>query len=314
MAPTVLVATWSNGVFAVSEDGWEHELSGTPVCALTLDGAGETLAIVEGHTLQRRTSEGAWRVLATAESTLSCCVVARGDVFVGTDDARVFRWKEGHGLLALPAFERVAGRETWVAGQALVNGQLMGPPLGVRSISATTDGVLLANVHIGGIPRSTDGGATFQPTIAIETDVHEVRAHPSRPNIVAAAAGAGLCLSQDAGASWTIHTAGLHAAYCSAVAFVENDLLIAASAGHFAAQGRIYRRAIDRDTPLRALVEGLPEWTDGIVDTHCIAVNGSSVAFADRPGNLYVSPDSGRSWFRWAAGLGAPSSVHIVGV
>ena len=69
---------------------------------------------------------------------------------------------------------------------------VMGPPLGVRSIAATCDGAaLLANVHVGGIPQSTDSGLTWRPTIDIEADVHEVCAHPTRPEIVIAAAGAG---------------------------------------------------------------------------------------------------------------------------
>lgn len=310
----ILVATWSDGVFAVTANGWRQELRGSPVCALSSDGHGETLAIVDGRTLQRRSNDGVWSVLSTANCVLSCCVASLGQVVVGTDDARLFRLNESQKLAELSSFQRVKGRESWVAGQALVNGQLMGPPLGVRSISATSAGVLLANVHIGGIPRSTDRGASFHPTIAIDTDVHEVRAHPRRANIVAAAAGAGLFLSSDAGASWSMHTAGLHAAYCSAVTFVNDDVLVAASDDHFAPKGRIYRRALAEDAPLRAVLEGLPDWTDGIVDTHCIAVSGSSVAFADRPGNLYVSPDSGQNWSRWATGLGAPSSVHITGV
>jgi hypothetical protein len=38
-----------------------------------------------------------------------------------------------------------------------------------------------------GVPRSTDGGATCQPTIDVDSDVHEVRAHPKRPGVVMAA-------------------------------------------------------------------------------------------------------------------------------
>jgi hypothetical protein len=96
----------------------------------------------------------------------------------------------------LAGFDAVAGRDTWYAGAAIVDGKLMGPPLGIRSMAATCDGaVLLANVHVGGIPRSTDAGLTWQPTIDIESDVHQVCAHPSRPDIVIAAAGRA-CISR----------------------------------------------------------------------------------------------------------------------
>jgi hypothetical protein len=87
---------------------------------------------------------------------------------------------------------------------------------------------------------------------------------------------------------------------------------VSASVDHFAAQGAIYRRRVDRRDTLVAVREGLPAWTDGIVDTGCIATHGSAVALADQKGNLYISADTGRSWSRRASGLPPPSSVLIV--
>jgi hypothetical protein len=307
----VLVATWQDGVFAVQQQGRAHELAGRAVRGLTTDGQRGALAIVDGHTLQRRSHEGVWSTLATCDCELSCCVASNGDVYVGTEDARVLRLGASNELSPLDAFERTAGRETWTAGQALVNGQLLGPPLGVRSITATPAGVLLANVHVGGIPRSTDAGASWHPTIAVETDVHEVRAHPRRADIAVAAAAVGLCTSSDGGSTWFVQRDGLHASYCSAVAFVGDDVWVAASDGHFAPRGRIYRRSLQHGSPLSAVV-GLPEWTHGIVDTHCIAVSDAHVACADARGNVYVSPDGGLTWSTWAHELPPPSSVHIV--
>ena len=52
-------------------------------------------------------------------------------------------------------------------------------------------------------PASVDGGATWHPTIAVDDDVHQVLAHPTRPEIVVAAASVGLCRSTDGGATWT---------------------------------------------------------------------------------------------------------------
>src|SRR4029434_8936662 len=109
----------------------------------------------------------------------------------------------------LDSFDAVDGRDTWYAGSAVINGERVGPPLGIRSITATADGsVLLANVHVGGIPRSTDGGTTWQSTIDVDSDVHEVRAHPHRPDVVMAAAAIGLCTSRDGGATWDIEQEG----------------------------------------------------------------------------------------------------------
>jgi photosystem II stability/assembly factor-like uncharacterized protein len=170
---------------------------------------------------------------------------------------------------------------------------------------------LLASVHVGGIPKSTDGGKTWKPTIEVDFDVHEVRAHPADPNIVIAAAAIGLCISRDAGATWTVEREGLHASYCSAVAFAGNDVLVAASADHFAAQGAIYKRALDEDGRLeRVCVNGL-EWVEGIADTACIAADAETLAIADRV-NLYVSRDAGRTWPIRADGVRGANSLVIV--
>lgn len=306
----MLVATWRDGLFVVSERGQTHELAGHAVRGLTQDGQGGVLAVVDGNTLRKRSADGYWSVLAISECDLACCVATQDAVYVGTETARVFRLEADQHLQPLRGFDGVEGRKTWAAGQALVNGQLLGPPLGVRSISAAPDGTLLANVHVGGIPRSTDRGISWHPTIEIECDVHEVLAHATRPGIVIAAAAAGLCCSRDGGATWKVAHEGLHARYCSAVAFVGDDAWVAASDGHFAPKGRIYRRPIDDYGPLSPLRD-LPEWTDGIVDTHCMSATESRVALADQRGNLYVSGDSGVSWSRAAHHLPSPSSVLV---
>lgn len=310
--PTVLVASWRDGLFVVAGETREQELGNQSVRAVTPDGRGGALAIVNGRSLRRRTPDGLWSTIATTECDLACCVPVGDVIYIGTDDARVLRVGANGALEQLHGFDTVAGRETWYAGSAVINGQRVGPPLGIRSITATPDGaVLLANVHVGGIPRSTDGGATWHPTIDIDTDVHEVRAHPKRPGLVMAASAIGLCASRDGGATWIIDQAGLHASYCSAVAFAGDDVLVSASVGHFAAEGAIYRRRIDEDGPLVAVADGLPQWIDGIVDTGCIATHGSAAGLADRGGNLYISTDNGRSWSRQAAGLPQPSGVLI---
>jgi len=195
----------------------------------------------------------------------------------------------------------------------VIDGKRVGPPLGVRSITATSDGgVLLANVHVGGIPRSLDKGASWQPTIDIASDVHEVRAHPNRPDIVAAAAAIGLCTSSDGGATWEVDQRGLHALHCSAVAFAGDDVLISASVDPFAPQGAIYRRGVEECAPLVRVSGGLPKWLGGKADTGCIAANGSAVAVVDMSGHLHISADTGRTWSCRAHGLPTPSGILIV--
>lgn len=306
-----MAATWQDGLFVFTRDARHHELAGRSVRALAHDADGGAVAIVDEHSVCRRTRSGQWNTIATIPLDLACLLVVDDAIYVGTDDARLLCVRANGTVEPLDGFDVVPGRGTWYAGSAVIDGRRVGPPLGIRSMTATADGAaLLANVHVGGIPRSTDGGTTWKPTIAIDTDIHEVCGHPSLPNTAIAAAAVGLCVSQDGGASWTIERDGLHGPYCSAVAFSGDDILVAASTDHFAAQGAVYRRPIAGEGPLRR-VEGLPPWLDGIVDTGCIATRGSSIALADKGGNLYASSNGGRSWTQRAEGLPMPSGVLL---
>lgn len=295
--PSILVATWDNGLFSVTGKMVHQELADQSVRSLVADGSGRVLAIVGGHSLCRRSPDGEWTEIAKSEFELSCCVPIGNVVFAGTDDAQILRVDADGTQQRLTGFDAVAGRDTWYAGTAIIDGKVMGPPLGIRSMAATCDGaVLLANVHVGGIPRSTDAGLTWRPTIDIDSDVHQVCAHPTRPDIVIAAAAAGLCISRDAGATWTIEQQGLHAPHCSAVAFGRNDIFVSASTDPFATQGAVYRRPIDGNGPLQPLGGGMPKWIDGAADTNCIATRDSMIAVIDKSGRLYVSHDDGASW------------------
>jgi hypothetical protein len=309
---SILVATWDNGLFSVNGKVVRQELADRSVRSLAADGDGRVLAIVGGHSLSRRSSDGEWTEIAKSEFELSCCVPIGNVVFAGTDDARILRVDPDSTQQRLTGFDAVEGRDNWYAGTAIVDGKLMGPPLGIRSMAATCDGaVLLANVHVGGVPRSTDFGLTWRPTIDIDSDVHQVCAHPTRPGIVIAAAAMGLCISRDAGTTWTIEQEGLHAQHCSAVAFGRNDIFVSASTDPFAAQGAVYRRPIDGNGPLQPLGGGMPKWTDGKADTNCIATRDSMVAVIDMSGRLYVSHDDGASWSDSFDRLAVPSGLHI---
>jgi hypothetical protein len=311
--PTVLVATWRDGLFAVTGDGRTQEIANQSVRGLAQDGRGSALAIVGEHSLRRRAPSGEWATVATSEFELSCCVAVRDTIYVGTDDARMLRLShEGGPLEPIDGFDDVAERDAWFAGSAIVNGQRVGPPLGIRSIAANSNmSILFANVHVGGIPRSMDNGRTWQPTIDINSDVHEVCAHHADPEIVVAATAVGLCISRDSGATWIIEREGLHAPHCSAVAISGDDIFFSAAIDPFAAAGRVYRRPVKPDGCLAAVEGGMSAWTEGIVDTGCIAANGSSIAVADRAGNLYGSDDFGRAWSRRGIRLPTPSGVLI---
>lgn len=311
--PSFLVTTWDDGAFCVADQMVHQELFGQSVRSPVADEQGSALAIVGGHSLCRRSPGGEWTELAKSEFDLYGCVSVGSTVFVGTNDANLLRVNAGGEVQRLTGFDAIEGRDKWYAGGAIIDGKRVGPPLGIRSLAATCDGgVLLANVHVGGIPRSIDCGLTWRPTIDIDTDVHEVRAHPARPEIAVAASGAGLCISRDAGATWTIEQKGLHGLHCTAVAFGRNDIFVSAATDHFAAQGAVYRRTIDGGGPLRALTGGMPKWIDGIADTNCIATRDALVAIIDRSGRIYFSHDDGVTWASPFDRLPFPSGLLIV--
>jgi hypothetical protein len=310
-SPNVIVATWGDGLFVIGAETL-HELAGSSVRGLVGDRLGGLLAIVDSTTLRRRAADGAWQTLAQSSVGLACCLTLPDAILVGTDDARVLRLTAEGELEPVTAFDQVAGRETWYAGTAVVDGKVVGPPLGVRSMCATCDErTILVNVHVGGISRSTDGGRSWEPTIDVAADVHEVCAHPERPELLAAAAGVGLCVSSDGGASWSQEHDGLHAPHCSAVAFSGDDVLVSASTDPFAREGAVYRRSLSAGGALRPMESGLPRWLDGAPDTACIATRDEHIAMVDRGGRLYRSADYGQSWSVHATPISMPSSVLI---
>src|ERR1700723_1720789 len=93
--PTILVATWSDGLFAVTGGERRQEIASQPVRGLAPDGRGGALAIVGRHSLFRRAPDGEWATVATSELELSCCLAVRDAIYVETDDARMLRHRHG---------------------------------------------------------------------------------------------------------------------------------------------------------------------------------------------------------------------------
>ena len=325
MPYTLLVGTWSDGVHVVAGDSRSHELAGQSVRGLATDAQGRALALVGGHTICRRAAEegaspasGRWETLANCELDLACCLGVDGGLLVGTDsEAALLRLDPSGRVSRVEGFDAVPGRSSWYAGQAVIDGNVVGPPLAVRSMARNADGsVTLAAVHVGGAPRSLDGGVTWRPSFDVDWDVHEVAAHSARPNLLAAATAEGLAISWDAGESWVLHTDGLHSRYCSAVMFVGDEVFVAVSEHHFSTLGAVYRCSLKgaqrTDVRLTRVGGGLPPWFGGIVDTACLATGGEAGVLVDNAGQLFVSEDFGNSWELRAEGLSGCSSVLIL--
>jgi hypothetical protein len=292
--PTILVGS-DDGIQATGEDT-EVGFRGRAVDALA-SGDGGVWAVVDGRELWRADRAGEGRPAAPPAGTrLNCLAVAGGAVLAGTAEAHLLRLEAGE-LRPVESFDQVEGRDGWYTPWG-------GPP-DVRSLAVGADGALWANVHVGGIPTSHDGGRTWRPTIDVDADVHQVVSHPGDPGRVLAATARGLADSADAGESWAYLTDGLHASYCRAVALAGGTVVVSCSTGPSGGRAGLYRRPLDAPagTPFERCRDGLPEWFQGNVDTACVDAAGATVAFGTGAGEVYASEDAGATWERVAAGL-----------
>src|SRR5205085_6124137 len=105
------------------------------------------------------------------DADVTCLLPVDGTVMVGVAGAHLVRLT-GAGLAErVGSFDDVPGRDRWYTPWG-------GPP-DTRSLAAA-HGVVYANVHVGGIARSRDGGHSWEPTIDVDADVHQVLAADER--------------------------------------------------------------------------------------------------------------------------------------
>ena len=221
-------------------------------------------------------------------------------VYAGTEPSALYRsddrgetWRELEGLLDLPS------RPTWSF-----------PPRPwtshVRWIAPNPHDadVVLAGIELGGLMRSTDGGETWEDhRPGAQRDVHSLAWHPHFEGRAYEAGGGGAAWSDDHGASWHAADEGRDRHYTWSVAVDPEDpelWYVSASTGPFAAHGggnpraRIFRR---RDGGWDALAGGLPDPLPAMP----YALVATDVLLAGlATGELWESPDRGRSWRRSA--------------
>ena len=223
---------------------------------------------------------------------------ADGSVYAGTEPSRLFRsddrgetWRELEALLELPS------RPTWSF-----------PPRPwtshVRWIAPSPDDadLILVGIELGGLMRSTDGGATWQDhRPGAQRDVHSLAWHPRVRGRAYEAGGGGTAFSKNAGESWQPADDGRDRHYTWSVAVDPDDpeqWYVSASTGPYAAHGgrdpqaRIYRRRAGE--LWRALAGGLPEPLPAMPYA---LVAGDGRLFAGlADGQIWESRDRGDSW------------------
>jgi hypothetical protein len=293
----ILVATGS-GIVSLDPDSPEQQraLEGHRVSALAPAGWKRLWAVVDGQQIWRSDADG-WREVASVPALEPTCLAdtranSEDGILVGTAEARLARVSAAGELEFIAAFDQVPGRGSWYTPWG-------GPPA-IRTISEDRHSVYV-NVHVGGVLRSQDEGATWEPTIDIHADVHQVANGDAR--VYAADAG-GLSISEDAGQTWRSVRDGLHATYCRAVAVCGEHVLLSASDGPGGGQAAVYRWP-DAATRLERCREGLPEWFAGNIDSLCLDAlpDGRLAALGTESGEIFASDDQGESWRQVAAGL-----------
>jgi len=262
---------------------------GRAVTALA-GGPASLWAILDGSEVWHRAEAGRWSRAGALNGLQAHCIAdTRAGVLVGTSEAHLLRLADGV-LDPVSGFDDAPGRSEWHTPWG-------GPP-DTRSLSEDGDAIYV-NVHVGGIVRTTDGGHSWQPTIDVQADVHQVRANQGR---LFAACARGLAVSTDRGATWELRTGGLHATYCRAIAICGDALLLSASTGPGGRHSAIYRAGIGGHT-LERCRQGLPEWFEENIDSHCLDArsDGSLATFATPNGRLFASADAGSRWAQVAS-------------
>ena len=90
------------------------------------------------------------KLLAGAEA--ECLLPTQAGVLVGTSEAHLSKLAD-NGFEPVSSFDHAEGRDAWFTPWG-------GPPA-VRSMSTDPDGAIYANVHVGGVLRSRDGGRSW---------------------------------------------------------------------------------------------------------------------------------------------------------
>jgi hypothetical protein len=297
----ILVGTES-GLWQLRGDALEpvDPFTARTVTALARHGH-ETWAIVDGRALWRG-GEGTWTEQASlGDRPATSLATTPNGLLIGAAQAHLLRCV-GDTLTPVESFETVEGREAWHTP--------WGDPADVRSIAVGLDGAIYVNVHVGGVVRSRDAGLTWTPTLDIDVDVHQVIAHPERPDHVLVAAYDGFGISRDGGDSWQFITEGMHAHYARAVAVSGETVLVSASAGPRGRKATLYRKRLDGSTEFARCKEGLP-WFDDNIDTGCLAADGSLVVFGTDDGRVFRSLDGGAHWSLVTKGLPTITAVTI---
>jgi photosystem II stability/assembly factor-like uncharacterized protein len=304
-----LYAATGDGIARLDEDGdrWTVTLSlpesGAQCVAVDpADGDVVYAGLRDGGV--RRTADGgrSWADCSLPETAVYSLAVSAADrsVYAGTEPSRLFRsadggesWQPLDALLELPSRPRWSfPPRPWTSH--------------VRWIAPSPHDahLLLAGIELGGLMRSSDGGASWQDhRPGAQPDVHSLAWHPRTPGRAYEAGGGGAAFSTDGGETWQSADEGRdrHYAWSVAVDPVDADCwYVSASTGPRAAHGRsdpqarVYRR--HGDEPWQPLGGGLPDPLTAM--PYALLATDSCLYAGLADGQLCESLDRGDTWSR----------------
>jgi photosystem II stability/assembly factor-like uncharacterized protein len=283
------------------------ELEGNTITALAVEG-NQLWAIANRHAIWHRSSEGEWHLVGSEDNyRLNCLLPIDKAVLVGTSDARLLQISDGT-IQNIDSFDQAEERKDWYTPWG-------GAP-DVRSLAVSSSGNLYVNVHVGGILRSRDQGQSWQPTIDLHADVHEVRTMANYPNLVLAATAEGFAWSEDCGESWQFDRTNLHATYARAMAVCdaaeEPTLLMSVSLGPSGSKTALYRRPLYQTGTFQKCHKGLPEWFSDNINTSCLRTWENWAVFGTKAGQIFRSNDAGLTWEEIACDLPPIQCLSLV--
>jgi photosystem II stability/assembly factor-like uncharacterized protein len=320
----VLVGT-TEGVATIARDGagWQVAHRGLPDCHISAmieePTSGLLLAAAfhggihasadGGRTWERRTS-GLRE--DNVYSLAACQRAGRPVLYAGTEPAHLFRSDDlGGTWTELPALRSVPSVESWTFPAP--------PHIGhVKHLvfDPQDNRTMYASIEVGGLLKSRDGGDTWSELPIPYEDVHRLVIQPRTPEVLYVAAGNGLYVSPDGGATWDRWTDRTHemGGYPDFWLYrpTDPDLMFISAAqsppgtwrqSHFA--GARISRSHDGGRTWQLLHEGLPDRLQASIEAMCLEESeaGCALFAATTAGEVWHSPDAGDHWSLIVTGL-----------
>ena len=236
---------------------------------------------------------GAEGVGSLKADVFSVAVGPAGALYAGTEPSAVHVSRDGgESWTELTALQEIPSKPRWSF-----------PPRPwtshVRWLAPSTHDpeLLLVGIELGGVMRTSDGGATFSDhRPGAQLDCHSLAWHPTTRGRAYETAGGGAAWSADGGETWEPADAGRDRNYCWALAVDPDDpdrWWCSASTGPRAAHGgraaeaRIYRWDDGRWEPLTDVLSAMP---------YALLARDGILYAGYATGELHASEDGGETW------------------